>query len=64
MVVCGGEVSGGSIYSNNDHRIAMAAATIALNAKGSITVIDYECVTKSYPDFFQDFLTIGGIVYE
>ena len=64
MVVCGGEVSSGSIYSNNDHRIAMAAATIALNAKGGITVIDYECVTKSYPDFFQDFLTIGGIVYE
>jgi 3-phosphoshikimate 1-carboxyvinyltransferase len=64
MVINGGEVNSGSIYSNNDHRITMAAAIIALKARGSIVAINSECVTKSYPNFFHDFLAIGGIAYE
>jgi len=36
-----------------DHRIAMAAAIVALRVRG-ILVEDPGCVAKSYPDFFRD----------
>jgi 3-phosphoshikimate 1-carboxyvinyltransferase len=42
----------------------MAGALAAANASGDVTIRDYECVAKSYPDFFDDFAAIGGNVYE
>jgi len=55
MTVWGGPVTGGEIDSCNDHRIAMAGATVAVAAEGPVTIHDPECVAKSYPDFFADF---------
>ncbi|MBQ3923305.1 MAG: hypothetical protein II707_08415, partial [Spirochaetales bacterium] len=39
------------IDSHNDHRIAMAMATLLLQTGGTIT--GAECVNKSLPDFFE-----------
>jgi 3-phosphoshikimate 1-carboxyvinyltransferase len=64
MVVQGGQVESGTIDSNNDHRIAMAAAVAGINAKGAITIKGAECVTKSYPYFFDDYTKLGGVAYE
>ncbi len=64
MAIDGVKLNGGVIDSHNDHRIAMAGAAAALNARGDVTVRGYECAAKSYPDFFEDFSTIGGNVYE
>jgi len=64
MEIDGVTLDGGVIDSHNDHRIAMAGAVAALNARGDVTVRGYECVAKSYPDFFEDLSFIGGDVYE
>jgi 3-phosphoshikimate 1-carboxyvinyltransferase len=55
MTIHGGPVEGGEMDACNDHRIAMAGATVAVAAKGPVTVVGPECVAKSYPDFFTDF---------
>ncbi|UCG28870.1 MAG: 3-phosphoshikimate 1-carboxyvinyltransferase [Bacteroidales bacterium] len=64
MIIQGGSVKSGTISSSNDHRIAMAAAITGIRAAGKIEIEGYECISKSYPDFFNDFLKIGGIANE
>jgi len=59
MIVEGGKIRGGTIFSHHDHRIAMAGTVAALIADGPVTIQDAECVSKSYPDFFKDMETIG-----
>lgn len=54
MTIVGGELTGAVVHSHNDHRIAMATAAAALNAKGETTILGCECVAKSYADFFKD----------
>jgi len=53
MHITGGNVLGGKIDSNNDHRIAMAAAIVALSAENKIIIDNSESVKKSYPDFYD-----------
>ena len=60
MIVQGGTVTGGTINSRNDHRIAMAAAVAGVGAGGNINIQGYECISKSYPDFFRDYQKTGG----
>jgi len=57
----GGKPLGGIVDSHNDHRIAMAMATLGLKASGDIQILNSECVDKSYPKYFEDFakLTIN-----
>ena len=61
LIVYGkGTLKGGLALSHNDHRIAMSAA-IASTICGNEVIIDgYECVDKSYPAFFNDFIKLGG----
>lgn len=47
---------------HNDHRIAMALSMLASGADAPIELDGCEAVNKSYPDFFQDYLTAGGRV--
>jgi 3-phosphoshikimate 1-carboxyvinyltransferase len=47
-----------SIETYNDHRMAMAFAPLAMICKG-ITITDPECISKSYPDFWNDLETAG-----
>lgn len=54
MEVHGGKVRGARVDSHNDHRIAMACAIAALNGEGETAIGDWECVSKSYPGFFDD----------
>ncbi|HLF63967.1 MAG TPA: 3-phosphoshikimate 1-carboxyvinyltransferase [Saprospiraceae bacterium] len=62
LFVEGGEVMGGSTESHHDHRIAMALAVTALKANSPVTISGSECVTKSYPNFFEDLASLGGKV--
>jgi 3-phosphoshikimate 1-carboxyvinyltransferase len=64
MKIDGTTLTGGVIDSHNDHRIAMAGALTAIAAEGEVTIAGSECVAKSYPDFFEDFAGIGGIIHE
>ncbi len=63
MKVFGGSVGGGRIFSHNDHRIAMAGAVAALRATDPVNIDGSECVSKSYPGFFNDLESVGGNVY-
>lgn len=43
-----------------DHRIAMMAAVAATRADGPVTLLGAECVSKSYPGFWEDYRSLGG----
>lgn len=43
-----------TVSSHNDHRIAMAAATLALRSRQGATIDQAEAVNKSYPTFWQE----------
>lgn len=63
MRVTGGfPLSGTTINSRNDHRIAMACAVAALKAKGETIIGDADAVNKSYPGFYQDLKSLGADV--
>lgn len=47
------QLQGASISSHHDHRIAMACAVAALQAKGETIIHDAEAINKSYPDFYN-----------
>ncbi len=53
LVTGGRRLHGGTVSAAGDHRIAMAAAVLALNVPG-VTVTGAEAVRKSYPDFFGE----------
>ena len=50
----------GTVDSRGDHRMAMLAAFAALFATGPVTLQDAQCVTKSYPLFWEDYIRLGG----
>jgi 3-phosphoshikimate 1-carboxyvinyltransferase len=47
-------LEGGTVDAHNDHRIAMACAVAALRSRQGVTINGWECVAKSYPEFFED----------
>ncbi len=49
-----GKVNGGTIATYNDHRISMAGAIAACIASSDIIIDNVACVSKSYPNFFND----------
>ena len=46
---------GGSYTSNHDHRMVMALKVAELGADSPIVIDDTDCVTKSFPTFFELF---------
>ena len=44
----------------NDHRIAMSMAVAALACKEPIVLKGVESVSKSYPEFWNDYASVGG----
>lgn len=53
-------IHGGECETYNDHRIPMALAIASTRSTEPITLKNAECVSKSYPNFFEDFRSIGG----
>lgn len=66
LVVTGVEkLQGGvEVWSHKDHRIAMTLAIASTRCEEPIVINDYECIAKSYPNFFEDFKALGGNVHE
>ncbi|OOM11828.1 3-phosphoshikimate 1-carboxyvinyltransferase [Clostridium saccharobutylicum] len=48
------------VWSYKDHRIAMTLAIASTVCDSPIILKDYECVSKSYPEFWKDFKNVGG----
>ena len=51
---------GGTAKGFNDHRIVMSAAVCAAGAQNPIICTDALSVNKSYPEFFNDYNSVGG----
>lgn len=54
------QLTGGTVRSHGDHRIAMTAAIISTVCIDAVTIIEAQAVNKSYPGFFKDFTALGG----
>ena len=61
LTIIGRALTGGNADSFGDHRIAMAAAVASMGSALPVTVNGAECVTKSYPGFWEDFHRAMGI---
>ncbi|MCR5350484.1 MAG: 3-phosphoshikimate 1-carboxyvinyltransferase [Acholeplasmatales bacterium] len=53
---------GTTVDSHNDHRVVMALAMATLKMDGKLKILNAEAVSKSFPNFFEVFENLGGIV--
>lgn len=60
LTVFGTGLTGGTVDSHNDHRIAMSAAIAATVCTAPLTILGAECVSKSYPQFWAEYARLGG----
>lgn len=51
---------GQSFETYGDHRIAMALAVMSSRVDQPITILNHHVVSKSYPNFFEVFKSLGG----
>ena len=60
MVIRGGRpLTGASIHTCRDHRIAMSFAVAGMAAEGVTSLDDAQCVEISYPQFFEDLMGLS-----
>ena len=59
-----GSLKGGEVGCFNDHRIAMSMSIAATKCENPLILRSAECVSKSYPNFFEVYKALGGIVEE
>ena len=55
-----GRLTGGTADACGDHRIAMSAAVAACICESAVSVSGSECVSKSYPRFWEDLDALKG----
>lgn len=60
LFIHGGTPTGAILSGGNDHRTVMSATVLGLGAKGESTVVGIEPVNKSYTEFYNDILRLGG----
>lgn len=53
-------LKGGEISGHNDHRIPMSMAVAATMCEEPLIIRGAECVSKSFPNFFEVYRSIGG----
>ncbi len=61
LTVTGSKPQGAVLDSKADHRIAMAFSMLG-TVVGGVTIGDAECVSKTYPEFWDTLKIIGGEV--
>ncbi|MFI3229079.1 MAG: 3-phosphoshikimate 1-carboxyvinyltransferase [Bacillota bacterium] len=62
LYITGGRLIGGNVDGCNDHRMVMAGVVAGSVAGGTTVVCDSEACAKSYADFVEDFMAIGGAI--
>jgi 3-phosphoshikimate 1-carboxyvinyltransferase len=63
MLIHGGAlIQSATVFSQHDHRIAMACGVVALVANGPIEITEAEAINKSYTDFFTHLQELGAKV--
>ncbi|MEY4278331.1 MAG: 3-phosphoshikimate 1-carboxyvinyltransferase, partial [Bacteroidota bacterium] len=56
------QIKANTVFSQHDHRIAMACGVAALRATGPIEITEAEAINKSYTDFFNHLQHLGAKV--
>ena len=56
------KLQGGIVDGAGDHRIVMAAATAACACEKPVVIKGFGAVNKSYPSFFGNLKTLGGVI--
>lgn len=54
------QLKGARVDSHGDHRVAMSLAVAALMAEGETVIENFDCVSISYPDFYEDLMSLVG----
>jgi 3-phosphoshikimate 1-carboxyvinyltransferase len=62
LVIHPGKIKPCRIDPHGDHRIVMAAAILGCAGNSEVEILNADCVAKSYPAFFDDLTSIGGLV--
>lgn len=60
LSVQGNGLYGGEVDGFQDHRIVMAGAVAALGCRTPVVIHGTNAVDKSYPNFFEDLVKLGG----
>jgi len=61
MIIHGGKkLHGRKVESHDDHRVAMSLAVAGLFSDGVTEVSNAECVSVSFPGFFELMNTVGA----
>ena len=61
-IIGAGRIAGGTYQSQDDHRIAMALGIAGLVSDEPITVTEANCASISYPEFWDELESLGGVV--
>ena len=64
LKIYGGIIQGGIVDSHGDHRVAMAFAIAALVTNKSITILNTQNISTSFPNFVETLSNIGAEIYE
>ena len=62
--ITGGKISGGKVKSYDDHRIAMSFAIAGLISQHSLTIMDTQNISTSFPTFVAILRELGVEVFE
>jgi 3-phosphoshikimate 1-carboxyvinyltransferase len=54
------KLTGATVETSGDHRIAMAFAVAALIAQGTTEIIDADCASVSFPGFYESLASVSG----
>ncbi|EYE60880.1 3-phosphoshikimate 1-carboxyvinyltransferase [Bacteroides fragilis str. S6L5] len=64
LVINPSPLHGATLYSHEDHRIAMALSIAALYATGESTIYATDCVNKTFPNFVSTLTTLHAHIQE
>ncbi len=59
LVITPGKLSGATIETYNDHRMAMSLSLVGLKQDG-VVILNPECTSKTYPNYFEDLARISS----
>lgn len=62
MIIEGKRLVGGEVDGAGDHRIVMLAACLSSLCENEVKIYGAQACEKSYPNFFEDFVKLGGNV--
>ncbi len=58
--IIGSPLSGAIVHSHRDHRMAMSLVVAGLGCEGETTVTSVDCIAKTFPSFFEEFIGFGA----